>query len=401
MMEKTKRNVPEFRFPGFSEEWGERVLQDITDVKSKKYNPEFETTSVKCIELEHLASESGQILGYIDGQFSGSIKNRFSKGDVLFGKLRPYLRKYLLAPFDGVCSSEIWVLQSKDVANEFLYSLVQTNKFIDLANISSGSKMPRADWSVVSNGIFNIPSLPEQQKISSSLLALDERLQTLKKKKTLLEQYKKGVMQKIFSQEIRVKDETGNDYPDWEEKTLGEVALKKTIKNKDNDVNTVLTNSASSGIVYQRDFFDKDIANQNNLLNYYIVEKDDFVYNPRISNLAPVGPIGRNHLETGVMSPLYSVFKFTQGNLEFFEIFFSTTVWHEYMESIANYGARADRMNITTAGFYLMPIPFPSIPEQNKIANFLSAIDEKINLCTTQIEKTEQYKKGLLQKMFV
>lgn len=93
---------------------------------------------------------------------------------------------------------------------------------------------------------------------------------------------------------------------EWERKKLGEVAVRVTKKNNTNYVKNVFTNSAVQGIVNQRDFFDKDIANQNNLLNYYIVEKNDFIYNPRISNFAPVGPISRNHLDTGVMSPLYS-----------------------------------------------------------------------------------------------
>ena len=208
-------------------------------------------------------------------------------------------------------------------------------------------------------------------------------------------------MQKIFDQEIRFKGDDGNEFPEWEEKTLGEIAVKKINKNKENQVTNVFTNSASQGIVNQRDFFDKDIANQNNLLNYYVVENNDFIYNPRISNLAPVGPISRNHMESGVMSPLYSVFAIKQGNLDFYEIYFSSNKWHEYMKSIANYGARADRMSISTGDFYLMPLPFPCLEEQTKIANFLSAIDEKINCCTDQINKTEQYKKGLLQQLFV
>ena len=208
-------------------------------------------------------------------------------------------------------------------------------------------------------------------------------------------------MQKIFSQELRFKDENGEEFEEWEEKKLGEIAEKRIKKNTDNKINNVFTNSAVNGIVNQRDFFDKDIANQNNLMGYYIVENNDFIYNPRISSTAPVGPISRNHLGSGVMSPLYSVFRFKFGNIDFIEWFFNTTVWHKHMENIANYGARADRMSFAIGDFYEMPIPFPSIPEQTKIANFLSAIDEKINQCGVQIEKMEGWKKGLLQKMFV
>jgi type I restriction enzyme S subunit len=187
---------------------------------------------------------------------------------------------------------------------------------------------------------------------------------------------------------------------EWEKKKLGEVAVRVTTKNNSNNVKNVFTNSAIQGIVNQRDFFDKDIANQNNLLNYFVVDIDDFIYNPRISNSAPVGPISRNHIGKGVMSPLYSVFRFNSGNLDFFETYFSTTLWYEYLESIANYGARFDRMNITVKDFYEMPLPFPSLPEQSRIASFFSAIDEKLKLETQRLTALKQYKKGVMQKLF-
>ena len=393
--------VPQLRFGEFSGEWEENFFGEIVTNKSKKYNPEKETISYKCIELEHLTSESGQLLGYVDSLKAGSIKNKFNEKDVLFGKLRPYLKKYLLAPFDGVCSSEIWVLSGKEISNNLLYYIVQTENFIGLANQSSGSKMPRADWNVLENATLLIPSKPEQEKIASFLSAVDGRIEQLGKKQKLLEQYKKGVMQRIFSQQLRFKADDGSEYPDWVEKTLGDIAEKQIRKNKDNAINNVFSNSAVQGIVNQRDYFDKDIANQNNLLNYYIIEKDDFIYNPRISNFAPVGPIGRNHLGLGVMSPLYSVFKIKQGNLDFFEQYFLTSNWYEYMEGIANYGARADRMNITSNSFYLMPLPFPSLEEQTKIVNFLNAINVKIDLASRQLDEVKNFKKALLQQMFV
>src|SRR5690606_21456439 len=230
---------------------------------------------------------------------------------------------------------------------------------------------------------------------------IDRRIQSLEKKKTLLEAYKKGVMQKIFSQRIRFKDENGDVFPKWEYKKLKEVLKRITLKNVDEKVKFVLTNSATQGIVSQNEYFDKDIANQNNLQGYYVVEVDDFIYNPRISQTAPVGPLKRNKLAKGVMSPLYTILRPKRGNLGFLEFYFETSLWHKYMKSIANYGARHDRMNITIFDFENLPIPFPSLEEQTKIANFLTAIDKKIELVDKQIEKTKTYKKGLLQQMFV
>lgn len=208
-------------------------------------------------------------------------------------------------------------------------------------------------------------------------------------------------MQKIFSQELRFKDEKGRAFPAWDSVDLGNLAFKVNTKNKDDSLSKVLTNSAVQGIVSQNDFFDKDIANKNNLEGYYVVELNDFVYNPRISSSAPVGPIKRNKLAKGVMSPLYTVFRFKSGCLDFLEYFFETTYWHDHMKSVSNMGARFDRMNITNEGFFALPIALPSIAEQEKIAGFLSAVDEKISQAQAQLAALKQYKQGLLQQMFV
>jgi len=246
-----------------------------------------------------------------------------------------------------------------------------------------------------------VPNIEEQAKIANFLTAIDEKISQLTQKCDLLARYKKGVMQQIFSQKLRFKDDDGREFPEWETINLEELASKVTLKNKSLEIATVLTNSATQGVINQSDYFDRDIANKNNLDGYFVIEKDDFVYNPRISTNAPVGPIKRNKLVKGVMSPLYTIFRFKKGNLTFLEYFFDTIYWHDYMQSIANFGARHDRMNITNDDFFALPLPFPSIKEQTKIANFLTAIDGKITQVQTQLEAVKLYKKGLLQQMFV
>lgn len=187
---------------------------------------------------------------------------------------------------------------------------------------------------------------------------------------------------------------------EWKVSELSEIAQKVTEKNRNESIKYVLSNSATQWIVSQESYFDREIANENNLGNYYVVNTGDFVYNPRISIHAPVWPIKRNHLSQWVMSPLYSVFRFQEGNIDFYEQYFETTLWHEYLKSIANFWARHDRMNITTDDFYRMPTPFPSIPEQQKIASFLSTVDEKIEKLKTKKLLLEQYKKWVMQKIF-
>lgn len=186
----------------------------------------------------------------------------------------------------------------------------------------------------------------------------------------------------------------------FEMKYLHDIFQKKQKRNSDNKEKYVLTNSAVEGIVSQQDYFDKDIANQDNLTNYFIVDLDDFIYNPRISKTAPVGPFKRNNLRKGIMSPLYTVLKPKVGDLSFLENYFQTKYWHRYMFKIANYGARHDRMNILHGDFMKLPIPFPSIPEQQKITSFLNSAEEWLKNLQTQKENLEGYKKGIMQKIF-
>jgi len=191
------------------------------------------------------------------------------------------------------------------------------------------------------------------------------------------------------------------DFDDkWEEKRLSDIAEKSNVKNRDNEVSSVFTNSATKGVVNQRDFFDKDIANQNNLDGYYIINHDNFVYNPRISFIAPVGPLNRNHLGTGVMSPLYTILKINNVSLDFIERYFKTTKWHRYMNKIANIGARHDRMNIISSDFMKMPIPLPKDEEQQKIAAFLTVVDNKIEQLSKKQALLGSWKKGLMQQIF-
>ena len=142
-----------------------------------------------------------------------------------------------------------------------------------------------------------------------------------------------------------------------------------------------LTNSAEFGVIAQRDFFDHDIAKTSSLKGYYVVHQEDFVYNPRISVSAPVGPVNRNKLgKTGVMSPLYTVFRPHDINATYLEYFFKSRYWHKFMNFNGDSGARADRFSIKDQVFFEMPIPFPSLVEQRKIGNYLKRLDSLLSL---------------------
>lgn len=187
----------------------------------------------------------------------------------------------------------------------------------------------------------------------------------------------------------------------WEQRRLGELADKVTEKNTLLAKTEVLTNSAEFGIINQREFFDHDIVNENNIGGYYIVRERDFVYNPRISVSAPVGPINCNKLgKSGVMSPLYTVFRVHDIDSIYLEYFFKTSRWHSFMRFNGDSGVRSDRFSIKTELFYKMPIPITKYCEQVKIGKYFSQLDNLISLHQRKLEMLKKVKKSMLEKMF-
>lgn len=187
---------------------------------------------------------------------------------------------------------------------------------------------------------------------------------------------------------------------EWKICKLSDIAKRKVAKNRQGLKLPVYTNSAIGGVVNQDEYFDREIVTKENIVNYGIVEHNDFVYNPRVSAAAPVGPISRNKLEKGIMSPLYLIFGFNKGDINFYECYFKTAHWHNYLKAIANYGARFDRINIATDDFMDMPMPYPNLIEQKKIADCLFSLDSYIDATKRKLEQLKEHKKGLMQRLF-
>ena len=178
--------------------WERRLFSEIASLNKGKYSPKQDEV-LPCIELEHLEQQTGQIIGYANSNEQNSVKSVFHKGDVLFGKLRPYLRKFALPEYDGVCSSEIWVFHPEhDINSTFLFYLIQSESFIAAANISSGTKMPRAEWSKVSNESFFIPELSEQKRIADLFGSIDKRIVNASRSANEMQSLKQGLLQQLF-----------------------------------------------------------------------------------------------------------------------------------------------------------------------------------------------------------
>ena len=190
---------------------------------------------------------------------------------------------------------------------------------------------------------------------------------------------------------------------EWEEKKLNSIFTKITQRNSDNQNSNVITNSATEGLVSQRDYFDKDIANKDKTDNYFIIKNGDFVYNPRKSSAAPYGPFTQYKLlDDGIVSPLYLCLRKNNSEVEskYLENYFKTTCWHQYIYENGSSGARHDRVSIHDDVLLAMPIKVSSLPEQQKIADFLSNVDSIITAETKILNTLQKKKKALMQKLF-
>ena len=193
----------------------------------------------------------------------------------------------------------------------------------------------------------------------------------------------------------------GFDEP-WQTTLLSSVFAKNTQKNTDGRITNVICNSAKQGLIPQREYFDKDIANSDNTNGYYIIEENDFVYNPRKSSDAPYGPISSyKYTEAGIVSPLYLCFRAKKEiNPAFFEWYFRSSAWHRYVYMSGDSGARHDRVSIKDDTFFAMPINIPSAHEQAQIANFLERIEQRIEIQHALVDSLKKYKRGAMQRIF-
>ena len=194
------------RLPEFRGMWNTVLFGDIAAIRNHKVLPSVVPPTTPCVELDHIEQSAGRLMGRSTAQQSISLKCVFLAGDVLFGRLRPYLRKYWQADCDGICTTEIWPLRPdrERVDGRFLYAIVQTDRFIDLASVSYGTHMPRADWSVLRNLEIRLPSISEQRAIAGVLSDMDAEIAAVERRLDKTRAIKLGVMQQLLTGRIRL-----------------------------------------------------------------------------------------------------------------------------------------------------------------------------------------------------
>ncbi|KXU45426.1 hypothetical protein HMPREF2533_02403 [Bacteroides fragilis] len=392
-------NFPTLRFPEFSGEWKKDIIGNVISVKSEKYNPHSNRTEFICVELESISQGTGELLETFNSAEQKSIKNKFSPGTVLFGKLRPYLRKFYLPYFEGVCSSEIWVMRSNKIEPAFLYSFIQTPYFISLANQSSGSKMPRADWGLIETSkIAYPPNSAERVKIGKFLKLIDERIATQNK---IIEEYKKlknALAESLYypkkSQELlKLKGLNSK----WEQCFLKDVVENFCRRNKSHIQYPMYSVTNDLGFVPQSEKFEERTMMGEDISSYKVINKGDFAYNPARIN---VGSIAKYEGDNPCMiSSLYVCFR-PKYNI--------SSEWLQHLlksqRMIYNYnlfGEGGVRIYLFFPNFGRIKISIPPLEEQKKIAAVISTIEQKISVENFILDKLNTQKSFLLTKMFI
>lgn len=412
-MEKLK-NIPELRFHEFDGEWKLNTIEELFEFKNGlNKEKEYFGKGTPIINFKDVFNfsdlNSENIKGLVEVSKKEAENFNVKKGDVFFTRTSEIIEEIgmtaTLTEDIENCVFSGFVLRARPKANDlddyykkYCFSTQSVRK--EIVTKSSYTTRALTSGTLLNKVKIVFPQdLNEQQKIASFFTAIDKKISQLKQKKTLLEQYKKGVMQKIFSQEIRFRDDNRQEFPRWEKKRLGDLTYKTGKKNKENIPYPIYSINNKEGFLPQGDQFEGvDSGNRGYDISLYkIIEEKTFAYNPARINVGSIGYSGE--LKDVIISSLYVCFK-TKDELEdSFLLHFLKT--YKFNKSVLQNVEGGVRDYLFYENFSNIKINLPSNKEQIKITNFLSSIDNKINHTHTKIEKAELWKKGLLQKMFV
>jgi len=401
---QNQKNIPILRFPDFSGEWKKIKLGNYFIERNDSTNEEFPLYSLtikKGIIPKSERYERSFLVNDIDNAYKVMNENDFAYNpmNLRFGALARHKenKKVLVSKYYN-----IFYCNGEGSSAFFEYYLTSNNLIQYYNKMATGSliEKKRVHYLDFINFKKHLPELPEQTKIASFLTAVDDKLTQLKKKKSLLEQYKKGVMQKMFSREYRFKDEKGKNFMEWEEKKLGKICkiydgTHQTPDYKEQGIPFYSVEHITSNNFNLCKFISKEVFDKENIK--VRLEKGDIL-------MTKIGDIGTaKYINWDVNASFYVslalIKQSNNHNNEFVCHYINSEQFQLELHKRTIHVAFPKKINLGEIGECL--INLPCLQEQTKIANFLSAIDDKINHCGVQIEKMEGWKKGLLQQMFV
>lgn len=417
-MDKKKKLVPKLRFKGYTDSWKKGTIGDYyqnlrTGMTPSRTRPDYFKGNIPWISSGEL--NYGFIEKTTESITQEAIENtnlRIYPTNTLFiaitGLEAPGTRgKCAINKVPAATNQSCLAFEEiEDVSTLFLFQWYKKNGIWLYFNFAQGTKQQSFNNKLISGFTFNIPTLPEQQKIASFLSAIDEKIQQLTRKKELLEQYKKGVMQQIFSGKLRFKDKNGKAFPKWEVKRLGDVGEFKNGLNKDkNDF------GFGSPFVNLMDVFGKkelnnqpfDLVNSNDSeKELYSMQKGDVLFIRSSVKRSGVGEavVVNEDLPQTVYSGFLIRFRDNRKILDqkFKKYCFAN---YSFRKELLSYATTSANTNINQESLGFVKLHVPVVEEQKKIANYLSNLDNKIEIITNQITQTQTFKKGLLQQMFV
>lgn len=396
---------PELRFKEFSDEWDKKRLSDLLfEHKEKNFQEEFDKNDVLSVSRNYGIVNQIEHLGRSYAGASVLNYHIVRKNDIVYTKSPLALNPYGIIKSnknkEGIVSTLYAVYRCKKNVNsdfiDYYFSLDEhLNKYLrPLVQKGAKNDMKINNQKVLIDPIYIPKTEKEQENISSFLTSIDNKIEHLANTETLLQQYKKGVMQKIFDQEIRFKKNDGSEFEKWQYKNGDKIFKPVTNKNHNSDL-PVLAISQEFGAVPREIINYKISVTEKSISTYKVVEEGDFI----ISLRSFQGGIEYSNYK-GICSPAYIILRpFIDVNRDFYKFYFKT---ERYIRLLNRHieGIRDGKM-ISYRQFSDIKLPYPSPAEQTKIAYFLSAIDSKIEKVQNQLKKTKEFKKGLLQRMFV
>ena len=410
---------PKIRFKGYSEDWEQRKLSEIATMHARIGWQNLRTSEFlddgDYMLITGTDFEDGRInfstCHYVEKERYDQDRNiQISDGSILItkdgtlGKVA-YVQGLKKPATLNAGVFNVQIRKENNVDGKYLFQYLKAPFLMGyVGQKATGGTIKHLNQNILVDFPVVMPKIEEQERLRAYFEQLDNLITLHQRKCEQTQKLKKYMLQKMFPHDkTNVPEIRFAGFTDaWEQRKLNEIADKVSEKNKNNEFSELFTNSAEQGIISQKDYFDREIVNNENLNGYYIVKNDDFIYNPRISMTAPVGPINRNRLgRNGVMSPLYTVFRTHDIDNLYLEFYFKTTSWHRFMKLNGDSGARFDRFTISSMQFMQMPIPNPTIEEQQKIGEYFDNLNHLITLHQQKCDQLQSIKKYMLQNMFV
>jgi type I restriction enzyme, S subunit len=400
-------NVPKVRFKEFSGEWEQKTLGEVSNkifygIGSSAIN--FDGLN-KYLRITDIDESSRTFIPNPLTSPDGVIEDKYKlvKGDIVFARTGASVGKsYLYKEKDGnlIYAGFLIKFHIKKANPNFVYHNTfreYYNNWVKVMSVRSGQ--PGLNAEEYKQLPINLPSNEEQEKVASFLTSVDTKIEQLAKKEKLLQQYKKGVMQKIFNQEIRFKADNGSEFCEWEEKKLEDflnLTLREVPKPNENYL-AIGIRSHCKGTFQKPDSEPEKIA----MDKLYVVKENDLIVNITFAWESAIAIVKKED-EGGLVSHRFPTYTFNKdlAIVEFFRYVIIQKKFRLMLDLISPGGAGRNRV-MSKKDFLKLKWELPCVEEQNKIANFLSSIDTKIEQTQRQLEQTKEFKKALLQQMFV